>query len=1535
MLLTTAKDVYLAYTALDFFKSYVLDTSLGKKTLYELCNQKIRDNIAEQQIFINSHSYRFRLTVQKNQNHTLWFAPWIPVNQDTIFKKITDYDNYEILNLLSNQNFILKIAQDQQLDVAVTINTDYSIGGINKIDLYRTHLITLHNFIKKIEVESDISNLLIALATGSGKTFVQALWMLILSISNNNGIFAIPDKLITQFTKDLKRLLPDDLVNKILILRDQEDNPKISIALNNMHENLGTGTIIIGSIERLLTQYYQVLLNTKPDCTFLSFDEQHLIMKTERQRVRLIELSKQKLSMFLTATPNQETYNLSGKKPVAIMSSGQKQNAGQGQFSLLYMQHARNMSDRNKLQNLRFWTQQFWYNIFNGLLLRFFNTIQEEQSSAANALVEELPFYIHRKSGENTTRWGLQVPSARKMLCIIDDNETLVNFCYALQNPDQAKNNIYHDGNIIRRSEISQFFQIIDPETNVIAEDLHHTKKHYKKAFNNDEQKISENLAKKTLAMQLKNTIFHNLIEYVLTDITGLTEIEHNHLRKHDFNQLQNIVMNRFKFRTAHYYQQKLANDLDLLGAQIIGELLEYLSNAIQSMLENDQELRQFIDNWSLSDELIITIQNKYPQFRYKFDDYARSHLMIGMITGMQKAETPIDESKPFSGLEEDINDLYDENGVLHKHAKKRQHTALEILNTHACESIFKPNYLNFSEEIADNYFRLGFVGIYVSNKKTEGFSDINLHTVINITDKRLNLNNSPDTLIQGIGRNRGLDDTIEPAYIHSVGRKQKILFNLKNLQGDDYYPAFFKAEKQFNQEYIAVLGTGVSQKIIDWIYANIQKNDSLNPDRLKRQILKYIAQALRELNNKNSHQIKLSRNQLTAVISYAMKGINTKLTELKNPYTISFGVSILGDMLNFIAECYYSIIKLPSTFKKSVYSWFGVRTALASNLSPRHPDDVYLKILSKTSFKSIIKQMASALELRTWLTRKYQVFIPHGDNNGIESYIDCITPDLHNKLSISLGNYLQNDFLPHLSAFITYPHAQEISKILSRDHNSQQFIHHCLNKIINKELKLTTVEILAEFKNYFKIENFHSLDQELQIFLQELIPLQAELKGNYLSALKGSMKKKLSELVSNKLMPLLASFINNDQKKTQFLAIPHENLFLIKFLNKNSKTFNNLMTNSEADMKLAALALINQLMPQDSPLVLLDIINPQHKATTVANIISKDMKKIALNLWLSAIGEQIAPVLFHKKFIKIIDEVIAFLDEQDLIIIFAALDTPNPTAQAQQIMQFINVIRKKDQNQLMQEFMQISSHDDIDLEQLPLKKMLDDITALMEEVLNCHCYYNQHNNKGQQTNNDAPEILTHISAELRDIRVYAEDDSFISHMTRKVFYLQSLVRGLDDAGTISAESNQHIIKELQRVNTHILRPLWWTTNVSNFSYALIKTSRNIVHAIIDGCFVVLNIIKSLLNKISRNYFTISTKHPDSVDYNNTAFDYAAIINKLEPLNAEQVQQQDCHPDVVINLEEFIAKRQSRPGFFTKKVNQVEDETIILMPALK
>lgn len=208
----------------------------------------------------------------------------------------------------------------------------------------------------------------------------------------------------------------------------------------------------------------------------------------------------------------------------------------------------------------------------------------------------------------------------------------------------------------------------------------------------------------------------------------------------------------------------------------------------------------------------------------------------------------------------------------------------------------------------------------------------------------------------------------------------------------------------------------------------------------------------------------------------------------------------------------------------------------------------------------------------------------------------------------------------------------------------------------------------------------------------------------------------------------------------------------------------------------------------------------------------------------------------------------------------------------------------------------------------------------MIEQVLDCHCHYHGHDRRGSWSRSPYPEILEGVSPRLSAIKIASGNHNFIDLLTMyatRIFYLQGINKGVGPGGQVSADAHQPITNLLQRVKSHILRPIWWGTNVSNFTHTLILGCRNMVQGFVALCFGALNSIKSFLNTaIDSDYFKISSKHVDSQDYNDTAFDFALEMNALEPLRAQQVKDKNCRLDVVKELEEFVAQRPPRTRFF-------------------
>jgi hypothetical protein len=1278
--------VYHHYVALDFFNTREFSLEEGhKNTLLKISQVAIKNENKKISLTLNNQSYELHVEADKNQSNRYKITLKRPYyNSSPATKSIEEYNDGDALTLLTNKEFSFEIEEETQCHVSLAITKDMDIGGKGKINLYQTHLKTLYKIIKKIAVEEDISNLLVALATGSGKTFLQALWMFGLHLSNNNSVFAIRDNLIEQFHKDMRLLLPNTLLKKILILSQEKESEEAINALKSLSDKNSASTIIVGSSKRLLHQEYEYLHNANPEKTFLIFDEQHELMQEERSRVRLIKLAKQFLSMFLTATPNEETYNLSGKKPVALMSSGEKEKANQGQFPEIIIDSAQKFSDKNVLPNWKFWTIDFWKWVAHGLMLQFYSGIQPESSSCGVSIIDNLPYYLLRQPNEKEVRWSLQIPMARKMLVIIDDNETLVNFCHRLQQNCGHTTEIYHDGNIIERKDIADFFQIPHIDKTINRRYFDEKKKKYKKNLSENEYGIVSEQWDTALSDQMKYTILHHMLEYVLSDLTGLDTIKHNELRKKDPEGFCKLIKDKFQKQDAQYFQQKLTTSIGKEKAKEISALLESISTRLDKLNQNkkyDKDFGACIDNWYLDrtifDKIIIG-----EDVGKTYNQYVENHLMIGVMDDMSKAETPIEQSKSFSGLRHKKYRIYDNTEV-----KRRKHTALEALNDQSQESTFTPNYLSLTEEQCDALFKFGFIGIYVSNKKTEGFSDLNLHTVINLSEDTVCKTNSPNKLVQGIGRNRGRDATIRDAYIHVRGRKQSSIFDLKHLKLDDYLPQLFRSQTLYNDQYVTLLGNKAGQDIINWFYQNVKPDETIDDTQLKKEVLAIIARSLRQLKETNNHDIQLSRKQLTKVIAQAMNTLKAEIKHINKPRSLPSSVRILGTFINAVCEVYFSVKRYKPQLNLSRHSQLEAK-------DKGRADDTYIKIIKKTSFKEVYQETMVLKEFKEWLER-------------------------------------------------------------------------------------TKAGLM------FRAEA-RQLDY-MNIFLKDgLSTLQAT--------------------------------ISND------------------------------------------------------------------------------------------ITQAVAPIFLHAAFYKSVHTIIGYLNEADLVEMMQALNIENPEQEAKRITQLMDILKCGDIQTLQKQFISLTDIKDInsfDFKQLPIINTVTTLKQLIEEVIDCHAYYNNHDKRGNQTSSHHPKLLPYMSKTLQEIRV-PEDRSFFSHFSRKIFFIQAIRNGLEPSGKISADSHRSQIKILNRINTHILRPLWWSNNVTTIEYYLIKLGRDIAFGLKSFGFFLQNLVKSMINSVFGEYFTISSRNLISVDYNNTAFDFVKVMNDLEPLNSKSLSKNDCPEDVVEYLNSFF-----------------------------
>lgn len=947
-LLDGLERVYNGYVALDCSKTVKL---FDGKSLSEVAHEMITSGKAQKNFRVGQLNYVIGL--ERNQNNT--YSIYIDPTQTSQVMTFDDIENPEqaeqVVALLASQSIEL---DPKQPHPCITVNNHdgsypIEIGG-DKIPLYRTHLVTLHKIRERLMAGEDISNLLVALATGSGKTFVQALWLACLHSSGMKGFFGVPGKLEEQFLKDLGRLLPVRFIEeKVGVLDD------VSATEGFLGQDKD---IVVGDACRALDEHFEQLDRSNPQEVMLSFDEQHLLMRVERRRLRLIDLSERFLSCFLTATPNEETYHLCGKHPVATMSNKQKEQANQGRIPRIKTMHAKSASDKNAS------TQGFFKRLQRGFNIFLSDAIQKQPTSAAIQVMEDLPFVTQVVDGKT------QRAVRRKMLFLVDDPDSLINVCHRLKEPYSRE--VYDNGNLYSREAIGEVLHISDVDAALYNEEMRARGRGAR--------------AQQVMGTHLKATIYHNMIDYILTDVMGMDLLELNqyrhehpeiyrlhvslklgllrpHMLSEDHKQL--LTDNQIDYETitaadcskAHF-QILLAQKIDAQGADQISTLLE-------AMAKNLQMEDLLINDPADHDEFMNALLNRAEATR-QFETYVNDHLVLCMMDDMGSKDLVIEadsqgKPRPFWGLRKETYDLYDASGMKSDQAKPRPLKPIEALNPDAQEARFSPNYADITESQADQYFKLGFVGAYISNRKTEGFSDVNLHTVVAVCNESGQRLNGPDKLLQGLGRNRGLDETIEPLFVHALGHGQSSAFSLNNLDKEDYYKQYFKGMRSFRKDYLKLLGDRLAQDIISEYHDNVDADGSFDTKRYRRKVKKMIREDLREINALYNHKIKISRRQLSKVLAQANKQLNRHIQHVEKPNRLSGLVRFIGHMATAVA---------------SVYTWFSQRapkSALrkAVNKSTRLADKIYHKILSKTSMKQLIAKRFVSAEILSMLGRQ------------------------------------------------------------------------------------------------------------------------------------------------------------------------------------------------------------------------------------------------------------------------------------------------------------------------------------------------------------------------------------------------------------------------------------------------------------------------------------------------------------------------------------------------------------------------------------
>lgn len=1027
-LIQASEAIYYAYLALDFTNEIRCFGENQDKTLTEefarLANQHGHEAELSTIILVNGQEKPVHLR-RVNGDIQLTFdnPPEAPM-----IKKISDLDEQDMLALMQKQRFTYPLEPFQtEPKMGIQLSEEIKIGGPGKWDLYRTHLMTLFNIIEHLKQGDDLSSILIALATGSGKTFVQALWYLVCQHAKMNTIFALPDELINQFKRDFKRLLPDHIVDDdhIKLLRNEGDCTAALETIQAMaREPLG-GHCLIASYEALLDKHYQSIMRIQPDNLSISFDEQHLVMSYESRRVRFIEIAKRFLTNILTATPDEETFILSGE-PVAMMSSKEKQDAGQGLFPRIMVHRAKSARDKvrsirkifkeNKSNALREEKAEHGkVNIGARIKLIISNLIEKQPVSAITSALEDLQYEILTAENpvgsldkDRVSRWNSQLPTGRKMLLIVDDHEELINLDNYLKNEDENRNipqpsskktkEVYSNGNCVDRNNIYEMLagggDYRNEETTAYRD--------YNKVKQNCCIK-NNSLISYNIIDQMELSIVNNFIDFILMtcldintqtlnqkrldDLSGLTDEFENYLYLHNNDEMRAQFLKKLIYDEDHN-----ESGIDESTAHTIVDLLLSMVEKYRQLVMPEVK-KKFVDG-HLNERKKIYGWFSNDDEKDALNKYLKTHRTLYFVKKMANKETPISEKAFFTFTESEVP-LFEDTG-LNKKAKKRHRSPIETLDDECKEFHYQPDYADdeINETIADNYFRLGFIAAYVSNKKTQGFSDVNCHTVIQSVPKDDDRNNNPTTVIQAVGRLRGLDETQVPLFVQAIGREVRTYFNV-SLLGivDNYFKPYFKALHAYKNRLLHGIGRRSADKLILWVNAHVDKDQKIQEDELNRQGLRAILKSLRKINNFNAHDIQQSRKDVNVSLKAMVQEVELADSKIDEPYKLGMAVRVIGGLCYGISRIYlaFSLRKQKSAYKKTI------RKLKATPAGMNDGQTLYANIINDWTYTKAMENITAMQEVRLALAQRESALYDHIESH-VSDYLSDDTIEAINK---------------------------------------------------------------------------------------------------------------------------------------------------------------------------------------------------------------------------------------------------------------------------------------------------------------------------------------------------------------------------------------------------------------------------------------------------------------------------------------------------------------------------------------------------------
>jgi hypothetical protein len=832
-------------------------------------------------------------------------------------KKIYQYTPEDFIAF--TQNYPLTLHQDKEgkssLSTTLKVNDqEMTLGGIDKIELYQIHLINLEKMLAHINSGNPNVNMLVDMTTGSGKSFTQALWFLLLYLSNIPCIFAVPrNDLLTQLQKDFKRLLPKKIVDQITIIGQ---GPLNNHWIITTHENI------------LNTSWTTTRQKIK---FWLCFDEEHEASAKELFKQRINELKQHFPILFLSATPSENTYKLCKTGTIISFLRKEKIESKIAQPTINYtivaedivkkaIDESGDLSDKLELMLIG----------------------DEYPSSAAHAYVDRCETAIsfrekdnafYKKPEENqqnplhVLRWNLHCPIGEKALVHANKADIFLNF-YSLS---KGHFSVHKGGREIRRDSVTkEIFKLNNADsrghdtcTSIRNGLRKNTVSNYLKSISNITEEIYWNLMQQidlgTHDAYLEYRVLHGLIETTLQYLTGYETKQLDYARFNDLPELVRKVKSCITLLNKNIGNIEAYLMRENIPSSIAKEISPLLCTIIQE-IENSEVAEHIIDNWGLDAKLhqrfFGTKHQKDENKQGNIYNFAKKHRTIFLASGLDKTIHVIESNRPFLTFKlqwyNDKSTEVETNPELRELlAHKKSEDPFSTISSNI--SVLQPEYpqAEYTPEAVDALYEKGLVGAYVTNMRISGFNTPTTHHNAILIDTVEDEINDPQQFNQAAGRLRCLNSARPSSIFLSTNKGVTPSLPPDVLDSENFYRIFFQAKKNYHQEMVKKMGESIANAIESLVCGavSVKSGSVVNLKELEDQCEKIIFEYFTKLYNQSAHDFAKTKKEFSLILGDTYKALYTRCANSKNVYDGKFGRLFMKAyiaIVNFIGGLWY-----------------------------------------------------------------------------------------------------------------------------------------------------------------------------------------------------------------------------------------------------------------------------------------------------------------------------------------------------------------------------------------------------------------------------------------------------------------------------------------------------------------------------------------------------------------------------------------------------------------------------------------------------